>query len=157
MTCSGTLWQVIIRVYRLVVQSVMLVFSTQMCELLPLGREPQTDKHLPQSPFTAKFFRWRHLALASILLISSCSKVKTSWQHSCCWYFCLHCSTKKIPCDLYSLYNAERMGEPTLWNLNLHPLFYLEHGFSWRNICKKGLLLWNSWEILQILALLSNF
>jgi hypothetical protein len=36
MTCKGTMRQVFIRVYRLEIQSVMLVFSTQLCELLPL-------------------------------------------------------------------------------------------------------------------------
>ena len=35
-TCKGILLQVFIRVYRLERQSVMLVFSTQLCELLPL-------------------------------------------------------------------------------------------------------------------------
>jgi hypothetical protein len=35
-TCTGTLRQVSIRVYRLEILSVMLVFSTQLCELLPL-------------------------------------------------------------------------------------------------------------------------
>jgi hypothetical protein len=35
-TCKGTLRQVIIRVYRLEILSVMLVFSTQLCELLSL-------------------------------------------------------------------------------------------------------------------------
>jgi hypothetical protein len=38
-TCKRTLWQVFIRVYRLdihIIQSVMLVFSTQLSELLPL-------------------------------------------------------------------------------------------------------------------------
>jgi hypothetical protein len=34
-TCKGTLRQVFIRVYRLEMQSVMLVFSTQLCELFP--------------------------------------------------------------------------------------------------------------------------
>jgi hypothetical protein len=33
LTCKGTLRQVFIRVYRLEIQSVMLVFSTQLCEL----------------------------------------------------------------------------------------------------------------------------
>jgi hypothetical protein len=33
------------------------------------GRRPQTDKHLPQNPFTGKFFRWRHFALLSMSLI----------------------------------------------------------------------------------------
>jgi hypothetical protein len=72
----GTLRQVFISVYRLEIQSVMLVFSTQLWELLPLwfnspppppcvnrytvytytvckgggwGSGPQTDKHLPQN------------------------------------------------------------------------------------------------------------
>jgi hypothetical protein len=35
LTCKGTLRQVFIRVYRLEIKSVMLVFSTQLCELLP--------------------------------------------------------------------------------------------------------------------------
>jgi hypothetical protein len=35
-TCKGTLRQVFIRVNRLEIQSVVLVFSTQLCELLPL-------------------------------------------------------------------------------------------------------------------------
>ncbi len=36
LTCKETLRQVFIRVYRLEIQSVMLIFSTQLCELLPL-------------------------------------------------------------------------------------------------------------------------
>ncbi len=36
LTCKETLRQVLIRVYRLEIQSVMLVFSTKLCELLPL-------------------------------------------------------------------------------------------------------------------------
>ncbi len=36
LTCKETLREVFIRVYRLEIQSVMLVFSTQLCELLPL-------------------------------------------------------------------------------------------------------------------------
>ncbi len=36
LTCNGTLQQVFIGVYRLEIQSVMLVFSTQICELLSL-------------------------------------------------------------------------------------------------------------------------
>ena len=36
LTCTGTLRQVIIRVYRLEIQSIMLVSSTKLCELLPL-------------------------------------------------------------------------------------------------------------------------
>ena len=35
LTCKGTL-QVFIRVYKLLIHSVMLAFSTQLCELLPL-------------------------------------------------------------------------------------------------------------------------
>ncbi len=37
LTCKWTLRQVFIRVYRLEIQSVMLVFSTQLCELSCLG------------------------------------------------------------------------------------------------------------------------
>jgi hypothetical protein len=36
LTYKGTLLQVFFRVYRLEIQSVMLVFPTQLCELLPL-------------------------------------------------------------------------------------------------------------------------
>jgi hypothetical protein len=36
LTCKETLRQVFNRVYRLEIQSVMLVFSTKLCELLPL-------------------------------------------------------------------------------------------------------------------------
>ncbi len=36
LTCKGTLRQVFIRIYRLDLQSVMLVFLTRLCELLPL-------------------------------------------------------------------------------------------------------------------------
>ncbi len=47
------------------------------------------DKHLPQSPFTGKFFRWRHFALVSMLRLickmprsySSCDPV-----HQCFYY-----------------------------------------------------------------------
>jgi hypothetical protein len=35
--CKGTLRQVFIRIYRLEIQSVILVFSTQLCELLLLN------------------------------------------------------------------------------------------------------------------------
>ncbi len=36
LTSKGTLRHVFIRVYRLEIQPVMLVFSTYLCELLPL-------------------------------------------------------------------------------------------------------------------------
>ncbi len=35
LTCKGTLRQVFIKVFRLEIKSVLLVFSTQLCELLP--------------------------------------------------------------------------------------------------------------------------
>jgi len=37
LTCKGTLRPVFIRVYRLEIQSVTLVFSSQLCELLPFS------------------------------------------------------------------------------------------------------------------------
>jgi hypothetical protein len=52
-----------------------VVLETIFCRFWPdseptkLLDHPQTDKHLPQSPFTGKFFRWRHFALFSISLI----------------------------------------------------------------------------------------
>jgi hypothetical protein len=85
LTCNGTLPQVFAGVYRLEIQSFMLVFSTQLCELLPLlpllwFNSPPfpvsisilctriqcvgggggmgfwgQTEHLPQSPFTGKF------------------------------------------------------------------------------------------------------
>jgi hypothetical protein len=36
LTCTETLRQVFIRAYRLEIQSDMLIFSIQLCELLPL-------------------------------------------------------------------------------------------------------------------------
>ncbi len=73
-TCKGTLRQVFFRDTRLEIQSVLLVFSTQLYELLPLstllsGSGPQTDKYLQQSPFQVNFFIWRHFSLPSLSLI----------------------------------------------------------------------------------------
>jgi hypothetical protein len=46
--CKVTLRQVFISVYRLVIQSVMLVISTQLCEMLPL--QPSLWLALPPTP-----------------------------------------------------------------------------------------------------------
>jgi hypothetical protein len=56
-TCKGTLRQVFIRVYRLEIQSVMLVFSTQLHNLLPL-LSPVGD-HIPQELNTLYLTRFR--------------------------------------------------------------------------------------------------
>jgi hypothetical protein len=37
------------------------------------GSGPQTDKILPQSPFTCQFFRWRHYALPMGLIFLQCT------------------------------------------------------------------------------------
>ncbi len=92
LTCKGTLRQVFIRVYRLEIQSVMFVFSTQLCELWPptpfpvwisilytriqcvrggrygvLGfRQINTCRKVL---LQVNFFRWRHYALPSMSLI----------------------------------------------------------------------------------------
>jgi hypothetical protein len=124
LTCKVTLRQVLIRINRLEIQSVMLVFSIQLCELLPLspflwfnsppppsprpcvntysvntytvckgggwGSGPQTDKHLPQSPFSGHFIRW-HFALPSMSLIVLCSMVSNRLQcivHTICSLSC---------------------------------------------------------------------
>jgi hypothetical protein len=52
LTCKETLRQALIRVYRLEIHSVMLVFLTQLCELLPL--EPSLWSTLP-SPCVNKY------------------------------------------------------------------------------------------------------
>jgi hypothetical protein len=49
-TCKGTSRQRFIRVYRLEIQSVMLVFSTQLCELLPLS--PSLWFNFPPPPLS---------------------------------------------------------------------------------------------------------
>ncbi len=46
-TCKGTLWQVFTIVYRLEIQSVMLVFSTQFCDCCRFKLSGST---LPPSP-----------------------------------------------------------------------------------------------------------
>ncbi len=89
LTCKKALPPVFIRDYRLEIQAVMLVFSTQFCELLPRPSSlwfnsppfpsiytytvctggggwvsrPQTDKHLPQSPVTFQFFKMTTFSL----------------------------------------------------------------------------------------------
>jgi hypothetical protein len=49
--CKGTLQQVFIRVYRLETQSFMLVFSTQLCELLLLLSNLLSGSTSPPPPF----------------------------------------------------------------------------------------------------------
>jgi hypothetical protein len=51
LTCKGTLRQEFIRVYRLEIQSVMLVFSTQLCEMLPHSPSLWLVQLSPHSPF----------------------------------------------------------------------------------------------------------
>ncbi len=53
LTCKGTWRQVFIRVYRLEIQSVMLAFSTQFCELLPLS--PSLWFNSPPHPCVNKY------------------------------------------------------------------------------------------------------
>ncbi len=54
LTGKGTLRQVSIRVYRLEMQSVLLVFSIQLCELLPLYSNLHSGS--PLSPFLVWFW-----------------------------------------------------------------------------------------------------
>ncbi len=95
MTCKGTLRQVFIRVYRqscwyfwpsfvnccpfnLIFYSTLpplpcvkyTVYTYTVCKGGEYGGSgPQTDKHLPESPFTGQFFIWWHYALSSMSLI----------------------------------------------------------------------------------------
>ncbi len=85
LTCKGTLRLVFIRVYRLEIQSVTQVSSTQLCELWTFSLvqlfhlppfpcvntctvyTPQTNKHRPQSPFTGQFFKMTTFCIAFLL------------------------------------------------------------------------------------------
>ncbi len=51
LTCKGTLRQVFITVYKLEIQAVRLVFSTQLCEQLPLSPSLWFNS-TPPSPFS---------------------------------------------------------------------------------------------------------
>ncbi len=42
------------------------VYTYTVCKGGGRGSRPQTDNHLPQSPFTGQFFWWRHLWVDSI-------------------------------------------------------------------------------------------
>ncbi len=102
-----------IKVYRLEIQSDMLVFREHsfvncypsplfsgstlplpLCEKYTVytytvckrgiwGSGPQTVKHLPQSPFTGQFFRWRHFALPSMSLIFLYDSFKAGLRTGC--------------------------------------------------------------------------
>jgi hypothetical protein len=63
LTCKGTLRQVFIRVYKLVIQPVMLVFSTQLCELPPLTSLVSSPLH---HSLCEKLFRIRTASVAAI-------------------------------------------------------------------------------------------
>ncbi len=107
LTCKGTLRQVFLRVYRLEIKSVMLVFSNQLCELSTFshfllssvnkytvytytvckggggevwGSGPQTDKHLPQSPFTDRFIQ---MTFCIAFYESYLSMVEFHGDHAC--------------------------------------------------------------------------
>ncbi len=49
-----------------------------------VGKWPQTDKHLPQSLFTVKFFRWRHFALTSIFKCPCCKHLSQDTDDILC-------------------------------------------------------------------------
>jgi hypothetical protein len=62
-----------------------------VCKGRGWGSGPQTDKHLPQSPFTGHFIRRRHFALPSMSLIVLCSMVSNRLQcmvHTICSLSC---------------------------------------------------------------------
>ncbi len=51
LACKGTLRQVFFRVYRLKIKSVMVVFSTQLCDFLPLSLSLWFNPPPPVPPF----------------------------------------------------------------------------------------------------------
>jgi hypothetical protein len=57
-------------------QWISTVYSVTVCKGGGVwGSGPQTDNHLPQSPFTGQFFTWRHFALPSMSLIFLLSRI----------------------------------------------------------------------------------
>ncbi len=155
LACKGTLRQAFIRVYRLeivnfsrTVHSVMLVFSTQLCDLYspllpqPLSpwfnspfpslwvSGPQTDKHLPESSFTGKYFQFMTFCIAFYCMYSCLYIVQqvsfslfryyfASVTSPCDWHRYLPLSCARIyrpsfhenkPKTLVSLIQTERFG-----------------------------------------------
>ncbi len=92
MTCKDTLRQVFIRAYRLEIQSVMLVFSTQLCELLPISHSLWFNS-LPPPPlpvWISILYTRTQCVRGGIVLplrqINTCRKVPLQvnffrWQH----------------------------------------------------------------------------
>ncbi len=78
LTCKGTSRQVFIRVCRLEIQSVMLVFSTQLCELLPspllsgstLSHPPRTQKKIQNPCYQIRYCT--NVISTGAILVSFC-------------------------------------------------------------------------------------
>ncbi len=70
------------------------------------GSWPPTDNHRPQSPFTDQFFRWLHIALVSISLISSWANPNKQTRH----FFTLKVKSSDVSWKVFEkkicLYNA---------------------------------------------------
>jgi hypothetical protein len=81
LACKGTLRQVFIRVYRLEVQLVMLVFSTQLCELLSFNLLSGLTLPPPfpcVNKYTVLFTRvckWEGYGVLDLRQINTCRKV----------------------------------------------------------------------------------
>ncbi len=84
---------------------------------------PQRDKHLPQSPFTCNFFRWRHLAC--LLWVLSFFAFRWEMQHTrkplmnkvrCKQDYYLYGLRLRIPHELPANKRKERTEQsPNLW------------------------------------------
>ncbi len=48
---------------------ISILYTRIQCVRGVWGSGPKTDKHLPQTPFKGKFFRWRYFALPSMSLM----------------------------------------------------------------------------------------
>ncbi len=88
-SCKGTLRQVFITVYRLEIQSVMLLFSTQLSELLPL----LSGSTLPSPPCVNKYTVYTYtmckrggdMGVLGLKKVNTCRKVPSQvnffrWQ-----------------------------------------------------------------------------
>ncbi len=86
----GTLRQVCIKVYSLDIKSVMLVFSTQLCKLLPLSPSLWFNSSPPPPPFpvwiSIQWVRGEGYGVLGLRQINTCRKVRLQvnfirWRH----------------------------------------------------------------------------
>jgi hypothetical protein len=124
----------------------MLVFSTQLCELLHsnllsgsalpplplpcvnkyavytytvckgrgvLGSRPQTDKHLPPSPFTGQFFQMATFSMSLIFLRGHVFVSNIDSRE--CYIYIYQILEKHPTCDLAKKDNTQKVRDQQIW------------------------------------------